>query len=91
MRACSCALTAGSPIRANGLKRHEQPVRQPRRAWYEDTPRQRGAKRQALPVEICCAPLRGWVVSWWQGTPLALALDATTVGHRLVVLAVCVG
>ncbi len=39
VRARSCALTAGSPMRANGLKRHEPTVRQPRRAWYEDTPR----------------------------------------------------
>jgi hypothetical protein len=31
--------------------------------------------------------LLGWVVSWWQGTPLALAMDATALGERFVVLA----
>jgi len=34
--------------------------------------------------------LLGWVVSWWQGTQLALAIDATTLGQRFVVLAVSV-
>jgi Transposase DDE domain len=32
----------------------------------------------------------GWVVSWWHGTQLALALDATTLGQRFVVLALSV-
>jgi hypothetical protein len=41
-------------------------------------------------VETCFAPLLGWVVRWWQGTQLALAIDATTVGQRFVVLAVSV-
>src|SRR5205809_947721 len=53
-------------------------------------PRKRGPKRQALHVETCFAPLLGWVVSWWQGTQLALAIDATTLGERFVVLAVSV-
>ena len=39
-------------------------------------------------VETCFAPLLGWVVSGWQGTQLALAIDATTLGQRFVVLAV---
>ena len=30
------------------------------------------------------------MVSWWQGTQLALAIDATTLGQRFVVLAVSV-
>src|SRR3989449_7256758 len=86
----SCALTAVSHVLAKGMKRKEQTVRQQLREWYYDVPRQRGAKRQALPVETCFAPLLGWVVSWWQGTQLALAIDATTLGQRFVVLAVSV-
>jgi len=31
-----------------------------------------------------------WVVRWWQGTHLALAMDATALGTRVVVLAVSV-
>ena len=76
----SCALTAVSHMLAKGMKRKEQTVRQQLREWYYDTPRTRGPKRQALHVETCFAPLLGWVGSWWQGTPWALAIDATTLG-----------
>jgi hypothetical protein len=86
----SCALTAVSHLLAKGLKRKEQTVRQQLREWYYDVPRKRGTKRQALPVETCFPVLLGWVVSWWHGTQLALALDATALGTRFVVLAVSV-
>ena len=52
----SCALTAVRHMLAKGMKRTEQTVRQPRRAWDDDTPRTRGPKRQALHVEPCFAP-----------------------------------
>jgi hypothetical protein len=84
----SCALTAVSPWLAKGMKRTEQPVRQQWRTWDSDTPRTRGPTRQALRVAPCLAPLVGWVVSGWQGPQLALALDATTLGQRCVVLAI---
>jgi hypothetical protein len=86
----SCALTAVRQLLAAGRPRQEQTVRQPRREWSDDVPRKRGTKRQALGVETCFAPLLGWGVSLWQGTPLALALDATTLGQRVVVLAISV-
>ena len=84
----SCALTAVCLLLAAGMHRKEQTVRQQLREWYYDVPRKRGAKRQALDVETCFAPLLGWIVSWWQGTQLALALDATTLGQRFVGLAI---
>jgi hypothetical protein len=62
--------------------------RQQLRAWYYDTPRKRGPQRQALQVATCFPVLLGWGVRWWHGTPLALALATTTLGTRLVVLAV---
>src|SRR3989442_11471286 len=86
----SCALTAVGQLLAAGMQRKEQTVRQQLREWYYDVPRKRGTKRQALHVETCFAPLLGWVVSEWQGTQLALALDATTLGTRFVVLAISV-
>ena len=84
----SCALSAVSSLLAAGMHRQEQTVRQQWREWYYDVPRKRGAKRQALRVEMCLTPLLGWVVRWWQGTPLALAIDATTLGQRFVGLAI---
>ena len=84
----SCALSAVSSLLAAGMHRKEQTVRQQLREWYYDVPRKRGAKRPALRVETCLTPLLGWVVRWWQGTPLALAIDATTLGQRFVGLAI---
>jgi len=89
-RARACALTAVRPWLAKGMKRKEPTVRQQLRAWYYDTARQRGPKRQALRVATCLAPLLGWVVRGWQGPPLALALEAPTLGQRFVGLAVSV-
>ena len=86
----SCALSAISHLLASGMRRQEQTVRQQLREWYYDTPRKRGAKRQALRVETCFPLLLSWVVSWWEGTQLALAIDATALGTRFVVLAVSV-
>jgi hypothetical protein len=87
VRARSCALTAVSRLLAEGRQRNEQPVRQRLRAWYDAAQRNRGPQRQARGGETCVAPLWGGVVSWWHGPPRALALDATTLGQRFVVLA----
>ena len=38
----------------------------------------------------CFAPLLGWVITEWQGTQIALALDASSLGMRFVVLALSV-
>jgi len=70
------------------MRRKEQTVRQQLRAWYDDVPRKRGTKRQAWAVATCFPVWLGWVGSWWHGTQLALALDATALGTRFVVLAV---
>jgi hypothetical protein len=47
-----------------------------------------GSTRQALEVTPCLVPFLSWIVTLWTGTPLALALDATALGERFVVLAV---
>jgi hypothetical protein len=83
----SCALPAVRHVRARGMPRQEQTVRQPRRAWADEVPRTRGATRHARPVETCWAPWLGWVVRWGPGTPWALALAAPPLGPRGVVLA----
>jgi hypothetical protein len=65
-------------------------LRQRLREWLYD-----GADRAApcatqLAVEGCFAPLLAWVLRWWQGRELALAIDATAHGERLVALVISV-
>ncbi len=86
----SCALSAGSALRAQGLDRKPNTVRQQVREFCYEAVAKRGAPRQELSVETCVAPVLTWVLRWWEGRPLALALDATTVGQRFVVWALSV-
>src|SRR5438876_7044699 len=58
----SCALTAVRHVLAKGRQRNAQTVRPQLREWSYAVPRQRGAKRQALPVATGFAPVLGWVV-----------------------------
>jgi hypothetical protein len=43
-----------------------------------------------LDASQCFAPLLRWLLAWWQGQELALAIDATAHGERMVVLVVSV-
>ena len=58
--------------------------------WCCDTPHKAGAKRQTLDVTTCFRPLLRWIVALWSGTQMALALDATSLGARFVVLTLSV-
>jgi hypothetical protein len=82
----SCALTAVSLFLAEGLERKANPVRQQLREWCYEAPAKRGQPRQELAVESCFAPLVAWVLRWWEGRQLALAVEAMTLGQRFVVL-----
>ena len=80
----SCALTAVSAFLATWLGRKEPAVRQQLREFCYEATAKRGTARCALAVEPCFVPLLTWVVDQWEGTQLALALDATTLGQRFV-------
>jgi len=86
----SCGRTAVGTVLAAGLGCGEDALRQRLREWCYAAGDKRGGKRRELAVEGCFAPLLGWVLSWWEGTQLALALDATYLGDRFAVLAVSV-
>ncbi len=86
----SCALTAVSGFLATWLGRKEPAVRQQLREFCSEATAKRGTARQELVVETCFGPLLAWVVDQWEGTQLALALDATTLETRLTVLAISV-
>jgi hypothetical protein len=86
----SCALSAVSLFLAQGVERKPNTVRQQLREWCYEAKAKRGGPRQAVAVETCFAPLLAWVLSWWEGNQLALAVDATTLGQRFVVLVISV-
>lgn len=90
----SCALTAVAVFWATALAQSEDAVRQRLREWCyaarDKAGAKRGIKRQEVPVADCFVPLLRWVLSWWDGHQLALAIDATTLGATFVVLAVSV-
>ena len=86
----SCALTAVSAFLATWLGRKEPTVRQQLREFCYEVTAKRGTARCALVVEPCFEPLLAWVVGQWEGTQLALALDATTLGARFTVLAISI-
>jgi hypothetical protein len=81
-----------SALLAQVLAQKEGTVFQRLREWYLDAKDKRGAHRRDLDVTRCFGPLLRWIVVRLVGAEarLALALDATTLGDRWTVLAVCV-
>jgi Transposase DDE domain len=86
----SCALTAVTLVVATWQRRKADAVRQQLREFCYEAAAKQGRKRQDLPVEPCFAPLLRWVLAGYAGPQVALALDATTLGGRFVVLAISV-
>jgi hypothetical protein len=86
----SCALTAVSLFLAKGLDRKANTVRQQWREFCDEAKANRGGPRPELAGESWVAPLLAGVLRWWEGQPLALAVEATTLGQRFVVLVVSV-
>lgn len=65
-------------------------IRQTLREWLLDGRERAAPCRTQVEVRACFAPLLRWVVRWWGGETLPLAIDATSLDDRLVVLAVSV-
>jgi hypothetical protein len=65
-------------------------LRQYLREWLYDGADKAAPCRAEVEVAACFAPLLRWVLAWWQGTELALAVDATACGERVVALVVSV-
>ncbi len=88
----SCGLTTVATVLATLRGTTYDAQRQQVRDWCYDAADQRGKGRRAVDVEVCFAPLRGWVLALWPPGErrLALALDATTLGQRFTLLAISV-
>src|SRR3954468_8706842 len=63
-------------------------LRQRLREWLLDGADKACPRAAQVDVERCFAPLLRWVLAWWQGRELALAVDATA--HRGDVVALVV-
>ena len=88
----SCGLTTVSSSLALLLGAKENSVRQRLREWYYAKENKRGTRRCEVDVSHSFVPLLRWILSWWSANEkrLALAMDATSLGHALVVLAISV-
>ena len=86
----ACGLTAVVAHLAPLLGRSANTTRQRLREFYLPADRKRGTHRTALDPAACCGPLVRWVTAGWADRRVALALDATTLGDRLTVLAAAV-
>ena len=58
--------------------------------WCLEATDKAGTKRSELQVTRCFVPLLSWIVRLWTTTQIALAIDATSLSDRFVVLAICV-
>ncbi len=65
-------------------------TRQYLREWLRDGADRAAPCRVQLDVDACFAPLLRWVLAWWQGPELTLAIDPTAKGEALVALVVSV-
>jgi hypothetical protein len=86
----SCTLSAVANILNPVLGRCFNTVRQRLREWYKAAPQKAGTHRCELDVTSCFGPLLTWIFKHWTQPRVALALDATSLADRLVVLSVSV-
>jgi hypothetical protein len=86
----SCSLSAVADGWSCRLGQSFYTVRERLRDLYREQEAKAGWRRRQLDVDTCWAPWLGWVLEDWSGTRLALALDATRLGQRFVVLAISV-
>ncbi len=88
----SCGLSTVASGLAMLLDARENSVRQRLREWYYAKEDKRGKGRCELDVSQSFVPLLRWILSWWPAEEkrIALAMDATSLGQNLVVLAISV-
>jgi len=72
------------------LKQSFNTVRERLRDIYREAGAKAGNQREEIDVNVCWSPWLTWVLDDWEGNQWAIALDATSLGDRFVVLAVSV-
>ena len=86
----SCSLTAVAGLLAPLLGQSFNTVRERLRDTYREAAAKAGTGRTDLVVADCWAPWLAWVLEGGSGRQLAIAIDASTLGQRFVVLALSV-
>jgi len=89
----SCGRTTVAMFLAMLLEQRTNTVQQRLREWCYEAARKQGKRRQPRlewEVTTCFAPLLKWIVSLWDSKRMALALDATQLGNRFVILTISV-
>ena len=84
----SCQSAVLGALQSLGLGWHT--TRQYLREWLRDGADRAAPCRVQLEVKACFAPLLRWVLAWWEGSELTLAIDPTSKGEDLVALVVSV-
>ena len=85
-----CALTTVALFLAQFLGRHYHAVRQRLREFYQEAAAKKGNQRRDLDVTTCFAALLRWILRDWNSRQRAVAIDASSLGVRFVVLCVSV-
>jgi len=86
----TCALTSVAFFLAELEDQPPNTVRQRLKEFYKQHHQKKGEKRLQLDVSGSFVPLLHWILRLWQGSAIALALDATLVGQRWVALVISV-
>lgn len=84
----ACQNAVAAALEPRGRRWHA--LRQQLREWTYAGSERAAPCATTLEVATCFAPLLRWVLSWWHGETLPLAIDATSLGKRWVVIAICV-
>lgn len=73
-----------------GVKEHT--IIQRLKEWYKEKAAKKGEKRQEIDVTDHFVWLMKWVLSWWSSSEkrLALAMDASSLGQRFVILSISI-
>lgn len=86
----SCSLSAVADSLAALFGQSFNTVRERLRDMYREADAKSGDKRSQFNMDICWAPWLAWVLKGWSSKQVAIAIDATTLGQRFVVLAISV-
>lgn len=84
----SCSLTAVAGLLAPLLDQSFNTMRERLRDTYRESDAKAGKQRAELDINDCWVPWFAWIMEGWQGKQLAIAIDATSLMNRFVVLAI---